>query len=393
MSNYINLAVPFFSQRENIYTWYERWDTDVYDKNNVLIHKEGSIKNSANGISMACQSCNITSLCMILQYLGITDDSPDDAMKKIYEKDFKSWSSNPNYRTYIEDADRLKDVLKKTYSISDDKIKLYSSWSTPNVKLRYSDIKKYLKQGFPIWFSWGIISGTTSGHISVIRGITETGDIIVNDPWGDPTDAYGELKSGGKGYYYTISSSHSTLDLMGLGQGDNLVIKKSDFMKVLKSDTVSGLPKEDENKYCHQALVITEKRIWSDPLRKLKRNTEFTDEDILKYVQTYESFIAKNKSGNYVYAGYPICQNGLWHNGIHLFGSEGTPIYSIGPGRLVAIRNTDDVKTNFILVKYLDFKKQKPFFVLYKNLKYIDIKNIVFRWVLIKLFKMSLLIG
>lgn len=32
MSEYINLAVPFFSQRENTYTCYERWDKDVYDK-------------------------------------------------------------------------------------------------------------------------------------------------------------------------------------------------------------------------------------------------------------------------------------------------------------------------------------------------------------------------
>ena len=172
MSEYINLAVPFFSQRENTYTWY------LTDKNSGL--------HIGTGISMACQSCNITSLCMILQYLGITDDSPDDVMKKIYEIDFKSWSYNTDYRTYIEVAEHLKDVLKKTYSINDDKIQLYSSWST---KLRYSDIKKYLKQGFPIWFSWGIISGKTSGHISVIRGITETGAISVNDPWGDPTDA------------------------------------------------------------------------------------------------------------------------------------------------------------------------------------------------------------
>lgn len=357
MSEYINLAVPFFSQRENTYTWY------LTDKNSGL--------HIGTGISMACQSCNITSLCMILQYLGITDDSPDDVMKKIYEIDFKSWSHNTDYRTYIEVAEHLKDVLKKTYSINDDKIQLYSSSST---KLRYSDIKKYLKQGFPIWFSWGIISGKTSGHISVIRGITETGDIIVNDPWGDPTDAYGDVKFGGK-RYYTTSTNTSDLDLMGLGQGDNLVIKKSDFMKVLKSDTVSGLPKEDENKYCHQALVITENRMWSDPLRKLEKNKEFTDEEILKYLQTNESFISNNKKGNYVYAGFPLCQNGLWHNGLHLFGAEGTPVYSIGPGRIVAIRNTKDVKTNFVLVRYMDFKTHKPFFGLYKNLQYIDIKN------------------
>lgn len=82
----INLAVPFFSQRENTYVWYQ---CDEYG--NRLKDKNGKEKL---GISMAWCSCNITSLCMILQYLGITDDSPDDAMKKIYEIDFKSWSYN-----------------------------------------------------------------------------------------------------------------------------------------------------------------------------------------------------------------------------------------------------------------------------------------------------------
>ena len=74
MSEYINLAVPFFSQRENIYVWCQKDEKTGF--------------SIGNRISMACQSCSITSLCMILQYLGISDDGPDDAMKKIYEEFF-----------------------------------------------------------------------------------------------------------------------------------------------------------------------------------------------------------------------------------------------------------------------------------------------------------------
>lgn len=31
MSEYINLAVPFFSQRENIYVWQQRYEKDKID--------------------------------------------------------------------------------------------------------------------------------------------------------------------------------------------------------------------------------------------------------------------------------------------------------------------------------------------------------------------------
>ena len=364
MSEYINLAVPFFSQRENIYVWCQKDEKTGF--------------SIGNRISMACQSCSITSLCMILQYLGISDDSPDDAMKKIYEENFKSWCYNKSSYSWLGSASILQTVLTQIYNIDNEKIEIYQTESTKNIrKLHYSDIKEYLKQGFPIWFSWGILSGSGNGHISVIRGITKAGDLIINDPWGDPTDAYGDVKSDGKGYYYTTSEEQSHLDKLGLGSGDNIIIKKDQFMKMLKQDFASGLSTEDESRYCYQALVIKEKRIWNEPLHKFdfRGKVKITDEDIIKYLIEHESFADVNSRGNYVYAGFPICQNGLWHNGIHLFGAEATPVYSIGPGRIVAIRNAEDVKTNFVLVRYLDFKSQKTFFGLYKNLKYIDLRK------------------
>ena len=115
MSEYINLAVPFFSQRENIYTWHEvvtkvKWD--AINKKNVkyeeIVHP---------GISMACQSCSITSLCMILQYLGISDDSPDDAMKKIYEEFFFDKTSGKNGYNWILRGENLAKVLTEIYSV------------------------------------------------------------------------------------------------------------------------------------------------------------------------------------------------------------------------------------------------------------------------------------
>ena len=66
-----NLPVPFFSQRQNDYTLKEYYTSDVYDdKTNKLLHKEGDLKRE---ISMYCRSCNITSVMMIMKYLGLTE--------------------------------------------------------------------------------------------------------------------------------------------------------------------------------------------------------------------------------------------------------------------------------------------------------------------------------
>lgn len=91
-----NLPVPFFSQREVRYEWQrlaiggeEKSDgSGRYDKGDEIgtpIHLEGSI-------------CNIVSLAMLLHYYGITDDSPDEMIKKVFETTgFEEPLFNRNY--------------------------------------------------------------------------------------------------------------------------------------------------------------------------------------------------------------------------------------------------------------------------------------------------------
>ena len=74
MSNGINLPVPYFCQRENKYIWQQR-SSDTGEK-------LPSTKKP-----LAPITCNITSLCMILHYFGITDDSPDDMLYKIFDSE------------------------------------------------------------------------------------------------------------------------------------------------------------------------------------------------------------------------------------------------------------------------------------------------------------------
>lgn len=53
-----NLAVPFFTQRDNTYVWQQ-------------VDSDSNLKKGPK-YPMAWRSCNITSLCMILHYFGIT---------------------------------------------------------------------------------------------------------------------------------------------------------------------------------------------------------------------------------------------------------------------------------------------------------------------------------
>ena len=78
-----NLEVPYFSQRDNKIYWHKKFSKidDITKDNPELI---GSIDNSVEPVSMAKQSCNITSLAMLLHYFGVTSDTPDEMMRKVF---------------------------------------------------------------------------------------------------------------------------------------------------------------------------------------------------------------------------------------------------------------------------------------------------------------------
>ncbi len=66
-----NLPVPFFSQRQNDYFWYKRYTKKEAEEINKP-HLENQIKPNQQPISMDCRTCNITSVMMVMKYLGLT---------------------------------------------------------------------------------------------------------------------------------------------------------------------------------------------------------------------------------------------------------------------------------------------------------------------------------
>jgi hypothetical protein len=86
-----NWAAPFFSRRGNKYVWRRR------DNNNIL--------PDGTSVPMADKSCTITSLCMIMNYLELTDETPEQMMKNAFET-CSQWSQESTAGT--KGANRLQ---------------------------------------------------------------------------------------------------------------------------------------------------------------------------------------------------------------------------------------------------------------------------------------------
>ena len=75
-----NLPVPFFSQRKNKYIF-----EGVYTKAQAEKLGDNSLAGKNYQVSMACNSCNITSVWMVLRYYGVQISNPDAILKEYFE--------------------------------------------------------------------------------------------------------------------------------------------------------------------------------------------------------------------------------------------------------------------------------------------------------------------
>lgn len=80
-----NLEVPYFSQRENKTVWHRRYTKKEIEDKKESSSLIGTIIPNGKTDSKAKNSCNITCLAMILHYFGVTSDTPDEMMRKVFE--------------------------------------------------------------------------------------------------------------------------------------------------------------------------------------------------------------------------------------------------------------------------------------------------------------------
>ena len=196
-----NLAVPFFTQRDNTYIWQQIATEDEKDKNGKYIKRKGKLFGSK--YPMAWRTCNITSLCMILHYWGITDKTPNQMIEEVYSNTEWNWNeSDIGYKVliYWENLRKIAEHYTQNYKDGNGnpiyKI-IGGKENENNFTLEFA--REQIAKGFPIMLSTGLASVIDDyntykgdGHIVVIRGFTNDGDVILNDPYGIPVDNAGK---------------------------------------------------------------------------------------------------------------------------------------------------------------------------------------------------------
>lgn len=322
MAEAMNLAVPFFSQRSNR-------------------------SRKSRGETTAEDSCNLTSLCMILNYLGITDDTPDILIEKFlgkkYKKDYTDW-------------DCIQKACMDLYGIDGKLIqcgkgKIFSHINLP----------KLIQCGVPVMFSYGVLSSHSekarkySGHIAVLRGMTDSGDWILNDPWGDPSNAHGLLNQEGSIYGVYGARKDGGDITAGKGSGDNVILSSSEISKVCSDPP-------------YYAMCILWASQWAFFLRdSAGKRIRPGDKDSFQTLLDMQSAMK-------THLNFVLSENGAIAGGLRLSEAAGKKVYSCGPGRIIAIRNTAAEADNFILVMHtLPGKKKEKVFMLYKGLAYVDL--------------------
>ena len=390
-----NLPVPFLSQREVKYEWQriaraggERInEEDARPAMGIEARDYVEGVNIGFPISLAWTSCNIVSLCMLLQYYGITNDTPDMMLGKFFtmtgftdplsgrivEHDFRhephAYNSGPRR---LERWPLLREFAMKAYNLPGNYI------IHQYRQLSIADVKSQTEKGNPVMISYGIVPFTAfyRGHIAVVRGFTTEDHIIINDPWGDIATPEGLLvslfrsdPSGLEKGRFLARESHAInrtvrSNFSGLGNGDNAILRIDEFKKVVYQPLFNS-------------MYINYPHMWSFPFNQRGSRFIFSSHDVNARVNTEEQVAAMLATEEIEDAGYPISTDRLWHDGLHIRGND-QPVYAIGPGRIVAARIQDVDKmpetgsNNFILIRHQQQikrdEKKKEFYSHYLHL-------------------------
>lgn len=424
-----NLEVPYFSQRENRTVVNMYYKEDVIDsKTKRIIHKVGDLKAT---YTKAQDSCNITSLAMILHYFGVTQDTPDEMMRKVFnptEKELELYSRGQ--KQLVTDAYTSSRIFESTETMQMFAKEFYNVESEVAYQKTFKEIKNEILTGYPCLVSCGIIRDydITDQTKKVIKGFAhkvlfgseswkqydekivlynasitkyenqlENGELLqdekekierdltkVKNDKKQLEDAYEKKQE----YYLTNYRFRGHYVVIRGISEDGVIINdpwgrpvirssgKGDY-SVMTGDNVFLKQEEFDKQYFqdghfYSCLTIKAKR-WNFVSRDPKY--DIVNKDFLQNCRDAEQFD---------FGGYPIKRSNLWHNGIHYGNKIGNKIYPIGAGQLIAARvvNKDTEKNEepkngsrcFVLIKHqvIVAEKLQDFFVCYMHLKPIE---------------------
>ena len=431
MSNFRNLEVPYFSQRENSSIWYERYSKDnkIVQTNPLL---EGTIVPNGKTDTKAKDSCNITSLAMLLHYFGVTSDTPDEMMRKVFnptEKELESYSAAQ--KQLVTEAYTNSNIFESIETMQMFAKEFYNVESEVAYQKTFKERKNEILTGYPCLVSCGIIRDydITEQAVKVIKGLAydalfgseswkqydkkivfydasitkyenqlENGELLqdekekierdltkVKNDKEQLEDAYEKKQE----YYLTNYRFRGHYVVIRGISEDGVIINdpwgkpfinsdgKGEYYTIMIGDNVFLKQKEFDKQYFqdghfYSCLTIKAKR-WNFVSRDPKY--DIINKDFLQNCRDAEQFD---------FGGYPIKRSNLWHNGIHYGNKIGNKIYPIGAGQLIAARvvNKDTEKNEepkngsrcFVLIKHqvIVAEKLQDFFVCYMHLEPIE---------------------
>ena len=156
MSSFRNLEVPYFSQRENKTIVYQYYQNDVIDeKSQNILHKAGDIKSSD---TKAKNSCNITSLAMVLHYFGITTDTPDEMMRKVFnpkQEELNGYTAEQ--KSIVTDAYSDSNFFELVSNMKNFAEKFYNVKAEVFYQMTFAEIRNEILNGYPVIVSCGLL--------------------------------------------------------------------------------------------------------------------------------------------------------------------------------------------------------------------------------------------
>ena len=425
-----NLEVPYFSQRENRTVVNIYYKEDIVDsKTKKIIHKAGDLKAT---YTKAQDSCNITSLAMLLHYFGVTSDTPDEMMKKVFEPsetEFAKYTSEQ--KKIVRESYTNDKIFESIYTLQTFVQAFYNVTAEVAVPKKFDEVKNNVLAGYPCLVSCGIIRDydITDQTKKVIKGLAydalfgseswkqydekialynasitkyenqlENGELLQDEKEKierNLTKAKNDKKQLEDAYekkqeYYLTNyrfRGHYVV-IRGISE-DGVIINdpwgkpfinsdgKGEYYTIMIGDNVFLKQKEFDKQYFqdghfYSCLTIKAKR-WNFVSRDPKY--DIINKDFLQNCRDAEQFD---------FGGYPIKRSNLWHNGIHYGNKIGDAIYPIGAGQLIAARvvNKDTEKNEepkngsrcFVLIKHqvIVAEKLQDFFVCYMHLEPIE---------------------
>ena len=395
----INLPVPFFTQRDNTYVWYYKHEEDIVIKK--VLYKKGFFVADAEGKEISKKiwdySCNITCLAMVLNYLGVTKDSPYQMCEKIFADDYPiNPSKEKDFDRYI--SYRVKAGVKAEVGNecieSPEIISLIAKdiYKVRNVYVGYhytlEDVKKEVKAGYPVIVSCGIIRpsleylkknyGTDDenrknaersqsweyrGHYIVICGFIRDEYILINDPWGKatndenrlPQELINNMPNDGWGNYKNNINK-------GIYKGESIVITEEDFRRQYKNT--------------FNSVVIVYERRWRFPFDSILNNFIKIRDGLNQHFIPNPIEVERCNMLESNTSHFPLSTLSIPHNGIDYMVNRGTKIYSMGSGMVVAAKlclgQNEELSNGsncFVLIKHsvqiAEERLIKTFFILY----------------------------